>query len=194
VSKSSVVRRGAGVAAAFIAMSAGLVIGSGSANAAPASSHTVDYSCKIPVIGTKVVGARLSVSAPAKATAGKSVKVGLSFSATGLPSVAVTDVNVKSSLSESGAQKGSVSLTEHLASGNTGTLNFSMAGSVKLAKAGKVELTAGSSASFSLTTTIIGKISVTCTATTKKLPVLATISVSKASHKSTTGADWGKLN
>lgn len=189
MSKSLVVARAAGAAVTFVVMSAGLVICGGAANAAPAS-HTVDYSCKLPVIGTKVVDAHLAVSAPAKTSAGKTVKIGLAFSASGLPAVAMTDINVKSTLTESGVQKGSVTLTEYLPSGNSGNLDFHLSGRVKLSKAGSVHLTAGSSVTFSVTTTVIGKISIACTATSSKLPVLTTIAVSGASGKATAG----KLN
>jgi uncharacterized protein (DUF58 family) len=178
MSRSSAARLAAGAAATVVAMGTSLALGATVASAAT-TSHTVIYSCKIPVLGTERVTAKITLSAPAKTTAGKTVKLTVKLTPTGLPSVSVTDLTVKSTLTESGAQKGSVALTEFLKSASTGSLSLNLSGSVKLAKAGTVKLAAGSSATFSLTNSIIGKATLTCKATSS-LPVLGSISVGKA--------------
>jgi len=176
-------RRLAGSAAAVIIIAGtGVAAGAGAAIAAPASSshsHTVTYSCKIPLLGTEKVPTKLTLSIPAKSTVGKTVKVSVSFAPTGLPSIAVTKVTLKSTLTESGAQKGSVAVQAFLAKANSATVKASLSGKVKLTKTGKVNFTPASTASFSLDSSF-GKFSFTCKATTKKLPVIGTISVAKA--------------
>jgi uncharacterized protein (DUF58 family) len=178
MSRRSAARLATGAAATVLAVGTSLALGTTAASAAT-TSHTVIYSCKIPVLGTERVTAKITLSAPAKTTAGDTVKVTVKLQPTGLPSVSVTDLTVKSTLTESGAQKGSVALTEYLKSASTGSLSLSLSGKVKLAKAGTVHLTAGSSATFALTNSIIGKATLTCKATSS-LPVLGSISVGKA--------------
>jgi uncharacterized cupredoxin-like copper-binding protein len=178
MSRSSSARLAAGAAATIVAVGTSLALGATAASAATAS-HTVVYTCKIPVLGTEKVTAAISLSAPAKTTAGKTVKLSVKLQPTGLPAVSVTDLTVKSVLTESGAQKGTVSLSEFLKSASTGSLSLNLSGSVKLTKAGTVKLTAGKSATFALTNSIIGKATLTCNATSS-LPVLGTISVGKA--------------
>jgi hypothetical protein len=178
MSRSSAARLAAGAAATVVAVGTTLALGATAASAAT-TSHTVIYSCKIPVLGTERVTAKITLSAPAKTTAGKTVKITIKLQPTGLPSVSVTDLTVKSTLTESGAQKGSVNLSEYLKSASTGSLSLDLSGSVKLGKAGTLHLAAGKTATFSLTNSIIGKTTLTCNATSK-LPVLGSISVGKA--------------
>ncbi|HZR48406.1 MAG TPA: hypothetical protein VFB06_02700 [Streptosporangiaceae bacterium] len=184
MSKGSAGRLAAGAAAVVILAGTGVAAGAGAAAAAPAApaskSHTVNYSCKVPILGTKTVPTTLTLSAPAKATAGKTVKLKISFAPSGLPSVTITNVTIKSTLTESGAQKGSVTVKAFLKSANSGTVKATLSGSVKLTKTGKVNITPGKTASFSLTNSILGKATINCTATSKRLPVLGTISVAKA--------------
>jgi hypothetical protein len=180
MSMGSAGRLAGSAAAVIILAGSGVAAGAGAAFAAPASSsHTVTYSCKIPVLGSKSVATKLTLNAPAKSTVGKTVTVSVSFAPSGLPSFSVTNVSLKSSLTESGAQKGSVNVSAHLAKANSATVKASLSGKVKLTKAGKVSFTAAKTASFSVDSSF-GKFSFSCTATTKKLPVLGTISVGKA--------------
>jgi hypothetical protein len=180
MSKGSV-RLSAGAAAAMMAMGTSLGLGATAASAATAASsaHIVKFSCKIPVIGTQAVTARVTLTAPAKATVGKTVKLSVQLQPTGLPSVAVTNLTVKSTLKESGAQKGSVAISQFLRRANSGNLKLTLTGQLKLTKAGTVHLTAGSVATFSLTNSLIGKATLSCTAKSA-LPVLGSITVSKA--------------
>jgi hypothetical protein len=174
------------MAAGVIAGTA-LIAGSTTANAAApapaAKSHTVAYTCKIPVLGTKSVKTKLTLSAPAKSTAGKTVKISLKLQPSGLPAVTITNVTIKSALTLSGAQKGTVKLSAHFASGNSGNIKVNLTGKLKLAKAGTVDLKAGSSATFSLTNSILGKTTLVCT-TKAKLPVLGKITVVKPAKAS----------
>jgi hypothetical protein len=121
----------------------------------------------------------VKLTAPAKATAGKTVKLSVQVQPTGLPAVAVTNLTVKTTLTESGAQKGSVTISEFLRRANSGNLKLNLTGHLKLTKAGKLRLTAGSRVTFTLTSSLIGHATVSCKATSS-LPVLGTISVSKA--------------
>lgn len=160
-------------------MGAGLAVGTTAADAATA--HVVKYSCKVPVVGTQAVTAKVTLTAPAKTTAGKTVKLSVQVQPTGLPAVAVTNLTVNSTLTESGAQKGSVKVTEFLPKANSGNLKPSLTGRLTLTKAGTVRLTAGSTVTFSLTSSLIGKATLSCRATSS-LPVLGSISVGKAPH------------
>jgi hypothetical protein len=156
---------------------AGLAVSATAADAA--TSHVVKYSCKVPVVGTQAVTAKVTLTAPAKTTAGKTVKLSVQVQPTGLPAVAVTNLTVNSTLTETGAQKGTVKLTEFLAKANSGNLKLTLTGRLKLTKAGTVRLTAGSTVTFSLTSSLIGKATLSCRATSS-LPVLGSISVGKA--------------
>lgn len=175
--KGSANRLAASAAAAVIVVGAGLTAGSAAADAATVV-HTVKYTCKVPVIGSQAVKASVAFSAPAKTTTGKTVKVTVKFQATGLPSVTVTNVTAKSVVTESGAQKGSVTLTQHLKTANTGNLKLTLTGHVKLSKAGTVRFKAGATATFMVTNSLIGKATVTCKSTSS-LPMLGSIHVSK---------------
>jgi hypothetical protein len=189
MSRSSAARLAAAAMAFGVVAGSALVLGGNTANAAAASaakSQTVKYSCKIPVLGTKVVATKLTISVPAKASAGSTVKIGLVLQPSGLPAVTITDVTVKSVLTVSGAQKGTVDLSAHFASGNSGSLKVDLAGKLKLTKSGTVHLSAGSSATFALTNSILGKTTLVC-ASSGKLPVLGSITVGKAG-KAITGA------
>lgn len=189
MSKGSAGRLAASAAAVMILAGTGVAAGAGAAVAAPASSsHSVTYTCKIPVLGNQSVPTKLTLSAPAKATAGKTVKLSVSFKPAGLPSVTVTKVTLKSTLTESGAQKGSVAVKAFLKSANAASVKASLSGSVKLKKTGKVSFTPGRSATFTVTNSILGTVTFTCKATSKKLPVLGTISVGKAGKKAVTKA------
>jgi hypothetical protein len=181
--RGSAVRLGAAAMAATLVAGTALVLGGGVANAAAAKSHTVQYTCKIPVLGTKTVSTKLILSVPAKASAGSTVKIGVMLQPSGLPAVTITNVTVKSTLTVSGAQKGSVKLSAHFASGNSGSLKVDLAGKLKLSKAGTVDLTAGSSATFALTNSILGKTTLVCS-TKSKLPLLGKITVGKAGKSS----------
>jgi hypothetical protein len=185
--RGSTARFAAATAVGVVAGSA-LIWGGGVANAASPASHTVQYTCKIPVIGTEKVSTKLTLSVPAKASAGSTVKIGVVLTPSGLPAVAITNVTVKSTLTVSGAQKGTVTVSAHFASGNSGSLKVDLAGKLKVTKAGTVNISAGSSASFALTNSILGKTTLVCT-TKSKLPVLGSVKVSKASSKSSAAAD-----
>jgi hypothetical protein len=181
MSKGSAGRLAASAAAVVILAGTGVAAGAGAAVAAPASSsQTVSYACKIPLIGNKSVATKLMLSAPAKATAGKTVKVSVSFAPSGLPSVTVTKVTIKSTLTESGAQKGSVAVQAFLKSANSATVKASLSGSVKLAKTGRVSFSPGRTATFTVTNSLIGTVTFTCKASAKNLPVLGSVSVGKA--------------
>ena len=186
--RGSAARVAAATMAAGVLAGSALVLGGTVANAAPAASHTVSYTCKIPVLGTKTVATKLTLSVPAKASAGSTVKLKVVLQPSGLPAVTVTNVTVKSTLKVSGAQKGTVNVSAHFASGNSGSLKVDLAGSLKLAKAGKVSISAGSSATFALTNSILGKATLVCS-TKSKLPVLGSIKVTKASGKSSAVLD-----
>jgi hypothetical protein len=180
MSKGLAGRLAASAAASIIVAGTGLIVGSGAAFAAPASStHTVSYSCKIPVLGSKAIPTKLTLSAPSSASVGSTVKLKVKFTPSGLPAVTITKVTLKSSLTESGAQKGSVPVKAYLASANSGSLTVSLSGSVKLTKAGRVSFSPASTATFSLTNSILGTTSFTCKTTSAKLPVLGTITVTK---------------
>ena len=180
--KGSAVRMTAAVAACVMTVGGGLSLTSVAASAATtAKAQTVKYSCKVPVIGNQSVTAKVTLSAPAKATTGKTANLSIQVQPSGLPAVSVTNLTVKSTLTLSGAQKGSVTLSEFLSKANSGNLKLKLSGHLKLAKAGPVRLTAGPSVTFSLTSSLIGKATLTCRATSK-LPVLGTISVSKPRH------------
>jgi hypothetical protein len=183
--RGSAARLAAATAVGVVAGTA-LVLGGTAANAA-AVSYTVKYICKIPVVGTQDVSTKLTLSVPAKASAGSTVKIGLAFQPTSLPATAITNVTVKSALTLSGAQKGTVTVTDHLASANSGSLKADLAGSLKLAKAGKVSITAGSSATFALTSSILGKTTLLCKSS-GKLPVLGSITVANAGKASKSSA------
>lgn len=181
MSKGSASRLAASAAAVMILAGTGVAAGGGAALAAPASSsHSVTYTCKIPVLGNQAVPTKLTLSAPAKATVGKTVRVSVTFKPAGLPSVTVTKVTLKSTLTESGAQKGSVAVKAFVKTANAATVKASLSGSVKLTKRGKVNFTPGPSATFTVTNSILGTVTFTCKANTKKLPVLGTITVGKA--------------
>jgi hypothetical protein len=78
----------------------------------------------------------------------------------------------------SGAQKGTVAISEFLRSANSGNLKLALVGTLKLTKPGIIHLTAGSSATFSLTSSIIGKATLTCI-TKGSRPMIGSIAVSK---------------
>jgi hypothetical protein len=180
MSKGLAGRLAASAAASIIVAGTGLVVGSGAAFAAPASSsHTVTYQCKIPVLGNEKIPTKITLSAPSSASAGSTVKLKVSFKPSGLPAVTITKVTLKSTLTLSGAQTGSVAVKAYLASANSGSLSATLAGSVKLTTAGKVSISPSSTATFALTNSILGTTSFTCKTTSSKLPVLGTISVSK---------------
>jgi hypothetical protein len=170
-----------GAVAGVTTLAGGLVLGATTADAA--TSHAVKFSCSVPVVGTQAVTAKVKLTAPAKTTAGKTVKLSVQVQPTGLPAVAVTNLTVKTALTESGAQKGSVKLSEFLRSANSGNLKLNLTGRLKLTKAGRVRLTAGSTVTFTLTSSLIGRATVRCKATSK-LPALGTISVGKAPRHS----------
>jgi hypothetical protein len=177
--RGSAARLAAAATAVGVVAGTALVLGGPAASAA-AASHTVQYTCKVPVIGTQHVSTKLTLSVPAKASAGSTVKIGVVFQPSGLPAVTITNVTVKSALTVSGAQKGTVTVSDHFASGNSGSLKVNLAGKLKLTKAGKVSITAGKTATFALTNSILGKTTLVCTAS-GKLPVLGTVAVGKAS-------------
>ena len=179
MSREIAARLAAGAAAAVLGLGTSLAFGVTAA--AAATAHSVKYSCKIPVIGTQKVTAALTLSAPGKAKTGQIVKVSVQIKANGLPSVPVTNLTVKSTLTESGAQKGIIKVSTFVKKANSGSLKLTLSGRVKLAKSGSVHLTAGSSATFNLTSSLIGKATLACR-TTSKLPVLGSISVAKAGH------------
>jgi hypothetical protein len=188
--------RGSSVRLAAATMAVGVVAGTalvvgGTANAAAASasakSYTVAYTCKIPVIGTEHVATKLTLSVPSKASAGSTVKLKVLLQPSGLPAVTITNVTVTSTLTVSGAQKGSVTVSTHFASGNSGSLKVDLAGKLKLSKAGKVSISAGSTAKFALTNSILGKTTLVCSSS-GKLPVLGSVTVSKASKSGKSAA------
>lgn len=170
-------RLAAGVVATMLGLGTSLAAVVPAANAAPAK--IVKYSCQVPIIGKQVAATSFILSAPAKAKAGQTVTIKVQIHPTGLPAVAVTNISVSSTLGVSGAQKGSVKVTGHLASGNSGNLKLTLSGKLKLTKAGKVSLSAGKSATFNVTSSLIGKASITCQAASS-LPVLGSISVGKS--------------
>jgi hypothetical protein len=180
MSKGSIARVASGATAAVIAVGTSFGLGATAASAA-STVHTVKYSCKIPVVGTQLVSARVSLSAPPKTTTGKTVKVSVQLQPTGLPAVAVTNLTVKATLNESGAQKGSVTISEFLKKANSGNLRLNLSGRLTLTKAGTVHLKPGSVVTFSLTSSLIGKATLTCTAKSS-LPVIGSIVVAKAKH------------
>jgi len=187
--RGSAAKLAAATMAVGVFAGSGLALGGAAANAAPATaSHTVKYTCKIPVLGSKSVSTKLTLSVPAKTSAGSTVKVSVVLAPSGLPAVTVTNVTVKSTLTLSGAQKGTVPVTAHFAKGNSGTLKVALAGKVKLTKAGKVNISAGSSATFSITNSILGKATLVCT-TKAKLPVLGSITVAKSASMSSAAGD-----
>jgi hypothetical protein len=186
VFKGSAIRLAASAAAVIVA-GAGLAASGATTADAATVSHAVKYTCKVPVIGSQAVKASVALSAPSKATTGHTVKLTVKFQATGLPSVTVTNVTIKSAVTESGAQKGSVTLSEHLKSANSGSLKLTLTGRVKLSKTGTVKFKAGSQATFALTSSLIGKATVTCKATSS-LPVLGSIRVSKPKSHSVLSA------
>jgi len=181
MSKGSIARVACGTAAAVVAVGTSLGLGASAANAA-STVHTVKYSCKIPVVGTQLVSARVSLSAPMKTTTGKTVRLSIQLQPTGLPAVAVTNLTVKGTLKETGAQKGSVTVSEFLKQANSGALRLNLTGSLRLTKAGMVHFTPGSVVTFSLTSSLIGKATLTCTAKSS-LPVIGSIVVANAKHK-----------
>jgi hypothetical protein len=187
--RGSAAKLATAVMAVGVVAGSALVLGGPTANAAVASgkTYTVKYTCKIPVLGTKVVATKLSLTVPAKASVGSKVKIGLVLQPSGLPAVTITDVTVKSVLNISGAQKGTVDLSAHFASGNSGSLKVDLAGSLKLTKPGTVDLSAGPSATFALTNSILGKATLVC-ASSGKLPVLGKITVAKAGAKTAKSA------
>jgi hypothetical protein len=134
------VRVAAGAIAGVTTLAGGLAVNATAADAA--TSHVVKYSCKVPLVGTQAVAAKVTLTAPAKTTAGKTVKLSVQVQPTGLPAVAVTNLTVNTTLTGSGAQKGSVKLTEFLPKANSGNLKLTLTGRLKLTKAGKVRLTA----------------------------------------------------
>jgi hypothetical protein len=188
--RGSAARFAAVATAVGVVAGSSLVWGGGVANAAAAAakSHTVQYTCKIPVLGTEHVATKLTLSVPSKVSAGSIVKVKVVLQPSGLPAVTITNVTVKSTLTVSGAQKGTVNVSAHFASGNSGSLKVDLAGKLKVTKAGTVNISAGSSASFALTNSILGKTTLVCS-TKSKLPVLGSIKVTKASGKSSAVLD-----
>jgi hypothetical protein len=188
--------RGSAARLAVATMAVGVVAGTalvvgGTANAAAASasakSYTVAYTCKIPVLGTEHVSTKLTLSVPSKASAGSTIKLGVVLQPSGLPAVTITNVTVTSTLKVSGAQKGSVTVSDHFASGNSGSLKVDLAGKLKLTKAGKVSISAGSTAKFALTNSILGKATLVCSSS-GKLPVLGSVTVGKASKSGKSAA------
>jgi hypothetical protein len=176
--KRSAVRLVAGVAATLVALGMGLAAGSTTANAAT-KTHTVKYTCKVPVVGNDTVSAQATLAVHGKATVGATVGLSLELVPSGLPSIAVTDLTVRSVLTESGAQKGSVALSAYLASANSGSLKADLTGRLRLDRAGTVDLTLGRTATFALTSSFTGKTTLSCTAASS-LPTLGSISVSKS--------------
>jgi hypothetical protein len=169
-------RLAAGAAAVIVA---GTSLGLAPTSADAASTvHTVKYICKVPVVGTETVTARVTLVSATKSTVGSKVKLVVRLQPTGLPAIAVTNLTVKSTLKVSGAQKGTVTVSEFLRSANSGNLKLALVGTLKLTKSGMVHLTPGSSARFSLTSSIIGKTTLTCTAK-GSMPMIGSIAVSK---------------
>jgi hypothetical protein len=184
--KGSAARVAAAALAATVVAGTGLLAGGTAANAASAAS--AKYTCQIPVLGKTVVTTKLTFSVSGKVKAGGTAKVNVLLVPSGLPAVTITNVTVKASLTESGAQKGTVNLSDHFASGNSGSLKVDLAGSLKLPKSGTVKFTAGKSLVLSLTNSILGKATLSCTASSK-LPVLGSITVGKSGGKSSAVAD-----
>lgn len=169
-------RLAAGAAAVIVA---GTSLGFAATSADAASTvHTVKYTCKVPVVGTETVTARVTLVSATKSTVGSKVKLVVRLQPTGLPAIAVTNLTVKSTLRVSGAQKGTVAVSEFLRSANSGNLKLALVGTLKLTKSGMVHLTPGSSATFSLTSSIIGKTTLTCKAK-GSMPMIGSIAVSK---------------
>ena len=166
----------AGAAAAVIVAGASLAT---TAADAASTMHAVKYTCKVPVVGTETVTGRVTLVTPTKSTVGSKVKLIIQLQPTGLPAFSVTNLTVKSTLVMSGAQKGTVTISEFLRKANSGNLRLTLVGTLRLAKTGMIHLTAGSSATFSLTSRIIGKATLTCTAK-GKLPMIGSIAVSKS--------------
>lgn len=187
-------RLAAGIAATIVGLGTTFTVVVPAANAAAPkpAAKTVKYSCQVPIIGKQVATTSFILSAPAKAKTGQTVSIKVQIHPTGLPAVAVTNITVSTSLGVSGAQKGSVTLTGHLASGNSGNLKMTLAGKLKLTKTGKVNLSAGKTATFKVTSSLIGKASINCGAS-GRLPVLGSISVAKASGKMVPFRQAGRL-
>jgi hypothetical protein len=167
----------AACAASVIVAGTSLGLAATSADAA-STVHTVKYTCKVPVVGTETVTARVTLVSATKSTVGSKVKLVVRLQPTGLPAISVTNLTVKSTLRVSGAQKGTVAISEFLRSANSGNLKLALVGTLKLTKSGMVHLTPGSSATFSLTSSIIGKTTLTCTAK-GSMPMIGSIAVSK---------------
>lgn len=169
-------RLAAGAASVIVAGSS-LGLAATSADAA-STVHTVKYTCKVPVVGTETVAARITLVSATKSTVGSKVKLVVRLQPTGLPAISVTNLTVRSTLKVSGAQKGTVTVSEFLRSANSGNLKLALVGTLKLAKSGMVHLTPGSSATFSLTSSIIGKTTLTCAAK-GSMPMIGSIAVTK---------------
>ena len=178
MSNTPVARLIAGTAAAIIVAGSSLGLAATAADAM-STVHVVKYTCKVPVVGTETVSGRVTLVTPAKSTVGSKVKLVVQLQPTGLPAVSVTNLTVKSTLKVSGAQKGTVTISQFLRSANSGKLKLALAGTLKLTKPGLVHLTVGSSATFSLTSSIIGKATLTCNAK-GSLPMIGSIVVNKA--------------
>jgi hypothetical protein len=175
--RGSAAKVAAATLASVVVAGTGLFLGGTAANAATA--QTAKYTCKIPVVGSTPVTAKLTLSTPSKVSPGGTAKIGVLFVPSGLPAVTITNVTIKWTLTESGAAKGSVSLSDHFASGNSGSLKVDLAGALKLPKSGTVKLTAGPTFTISLTNSVIGTATLSCTASST-LPVLGSITVGKA--------------
>jgi hypothetical protein len=176
--RGSAVRVAAAMAATVVAGTA-LVFGGSVANAAPASSaktQTTKYTCAIPVIGKTVVTTKLTLTVPSKLSSGGTAKISVLLAPSGLPAVTITDVTMKWTLTESGALKGTVKLSDSFAKGNSGSLKVDLSGKLKLPKSGTVKLTAGKTFTLSLTNSILGKATITCSSSSK-LPVLGSLTV-----------------
>ena len=167
----------AGAAAAIVVAGTSLGLAATTADAA-STVHAVKYTCKVPVVGTETVTGRISLVSSTKSTVGSKVKLVVQLQPTGLPAVSVTNLTVKTTLNVS-AQKGKVTISEFLRSANSGSLRLNLVGSLKLTKPGVVHLSPGSSATFSLTSSVIGKATLTCTAKSP-LPMIGSIMVGKA--------------
>jgi len=174
--RGSAARLAAAMAATVIAGTA-LVLGGTTANAASVS--TAKYTCQIPVLGKTAIKTKLTFSVAGKVTPGGTAKIGVVLVPSNLPAVTITDVTVKWSMTESGAQKGTVDLKAYLAKGNSGSLKVDLAGKVKLPKSGTVKLTAGKVLTISLTNSLLGKATLTCKASSS-LPVVGSITVGKS--------------
>jgi hypothetical protein len=179
--RGSAARLAAATMAATVVAGTALVLGGTVANAASskASAATAKYTCQIPVIGKTVITTKLTLSAPAKVTPGETIKIGTVLVPSGLPSATITNVTVKWTLTESGAQKGTVSLSDSFASGNASSLKLDLTGKLKLPKSGTVKFTAGKVFTFALTNSVLGKTTLTCDASSS-LPVVGSITVGKS--------------